>query len=74
MLEVSGTENVEDENWPAADENPPVNPADSIPSISQDQAENTNLEEELTRVRIKAQHKSKKAKRRLSLRKYNVDE
>ncbi|KAH0559601.1 hypothetical protein GP486_003885 [Trichoglossum hirsutum] len=72
--EISGIGNVEDESWPAADENPPINLTDSIPSISPEQTENASPDGELNRARIKAQCKPKKAKRKLSLRKYNVDD
>jgi sentrin-specific protease 7 len=72
-------DNAEDENWPAADENPPANTADGIPSISQDadyrvQAGNAKPSEDLAKVRVKAQHKLKKTKRRLVFRKYDIDE
>ncbi|KAI9766261.1 MAG: hypothetical protein M1840_006675 [Geoglossum simile] len=73
---TAGTDDVEDENWPAPDENPPANAVDGIPSIDYDASyhtENAKIGEGLSRDQAKGQQKSTKQRRKSSLRKYNVD-
>ncbi|KAH0541762.1 hypothetical protein FGG08_003784 [Glutinoglossum americanum] len=76
---VSGTDDIEDESWPAADENPPISAADGMASIGQDtdhrvRAENASSGEDLPKARAKAHHKPIKGKKRPNLKKYGVDD
>jgi hypothetical protein len=73
---TAGTDDVEDENWPAPDENPPANVSDGIPSIDHNDsyhAENAKIGKDLSSVQAKSQQKSTKPRRKSSLRKYNVN-
>ncbi|KAI9777439.1 MAG: hypothetical protein M1839_008851 [Geoglossum umbratile] len=69
LRKAAGTDDIEDENWPAPDENPPAN----VDADLRSHAENSITGENLAAVQAKGQQKLIRLKRRPSLRKYNVD-